>query len=292
MKIDIKIFLMIFVMKLIPLFLSTTFFVSTVWSRRSFEKNIIVSKLDLLSLSEKLNSAVSSKAKARSKFQPRGEDQELYVRHLNDPVVKIVAGVGAAGTGKTLFACDEAIQQLFQGNINKIILTRPLITVEDENIGFLPGNMNSKMNPWLLPIYDTFREYLTQKEIDKKVAEGIIEICPLGYMRGRTFKDCFVIADEMQNATPSQVLMLMTRLGKNCKLAITGDLVQSDLNCINGLYDFVNKFNMFEHRFDSPDEIKIVEFKHAQIERSTVVKKVLEIFSEHSDYDVHGGFFR
>ena len=96
----------------------------------------------------------------------------------------------------------------------------------------------------------------------------------------------------MQNATPSQVLMLMTRLGKNCKLAITGDLVQSNLNCVNGLYDFVNKFNMFEHRFDSPDEIKIVEFKHAQIERSTVVKKVLKTFSEHSEYDVHGGFFR
>ena len=136
-----------------------------------------------------------------------------------------------------------------------------MITVEDENIGFLPGNMNSKMNPWRLPIYDTFREYLTQEEIDKKVAEGIIEIWPLGYMRGRTFKDCFVIADEMQNATPSQVLMLMTRLGKNCKLAITGDLVQS----INGLCDFLNQFNMFVHRYDSPDEIKIVEFKHVQL---------------------------
>ena len=273
-------------------FVYLTFFISMVCGRRSFEKNVKISKMDVLSLGVKLNS-LKFEERNRSKFQPRGEDQEIYVEYLNNPMVKIVAGVGPAGTGKTLFACDAAMRQLFQGTISKIILTRPLITVEDENIGFLPGNMNSKMNPWLLPIYDTFREYLTQKEIDKKVAEGIIEICPLGYMRGRTFKDCFVIADEMQNATPSQVLMLMTRLGNNCKLAITGDLVQSDLNCMNGLYDFVNKFHMYENRYgSSPDEIQIIEFKHGQIERSEVVKKVLDIFSEHSDYDEHGGFFR
>ena len=279
-------------MKLFSSFFFLSLFFPMVYGRRSFEKTMKSSKFDVLSLGIKLNSSKMDE-RNRSKFQPRGEDQEIYVDYLNDPVIKIVAGVGAAGTGKTLFACDTAIRQLFQGKINKIILTRPLITVEDENIGFLPGNMNSKMNPWLLPIYDTFREYLSQKEIDKKIAEGIIEVCPLGYMRGRTFKDCFIIADEMQNATPSQVLMLMTRLGNNCKMAITGDLVQSDLNCINGLYDFVNKFTMFENRYGStPDEIQIVEFKRSQIERSEVVKKVLDIFSEQADYDDNGGFFR
>ena len=277
-------------MQLFQYFSFFSFFVGTVYSRRSFEKKVKIPKINLLSLG--VMTSHGENVYYKSKFQPRGEDQELYVHHLNDCNVKIVAGVGAAGTGKTLFACNEAMKQLFQGNINKIILTRPLITVEDENIGFLPGDMKSKMNPWLLPIYDIFREYMTQKEIDKKVFEGVIEICPLGYMRGRTFKDCFIIADEMQNATPSQTLMLMTRLGENCKLALTGDLIQSDLQCINGLYDFVNKFTCYEHRYScSPDEIKIVEFSRGQIERSEVVKKVLDIFSQVSDYDLQQSTF-
>lgn len=264
----------------------------TVNGNRSTKKISKITNLGFLSTN--INTEIYNKSKSKSKFEPRGVDQGLYVKYLNDVNTKIIAGVGTAGTGKTLFACDTAMKLLFQGDISKIILTRPLITVNDENLGFLPGTMNSKMNPWLLPVYDIFREYMTQKEIDKKVSEGIIEICPLGYMRGRTFKDCFIIADEMQNSTPSQILMLMTRLGANCKLAITGDLVQSDISGINGLSDFVDKYNMLEHReayVEPPSEIQIVHFGSYQIERSNVVKQIIEIYSSTCNYNSHYGFY-
>lgn len=232
-----------------------------------------------------LNAVYSKKVKSsvlanqvHTKYTPRGINQELYVKYLNDPSVKIVAGVGAAGTGKTLFACDTAIKLLHSGdqNIEKIILTRPLISVENENIGFLPGDINSKMNPWLLPIFDIFLEYFTQNEINKKIEDGIIEISPLGYMRGRTFKNCFIIADEVQNATPGQLLMVATRIGLNSKLVFTGDLHQSDLTTQNGLEHFVSKMKTA----NTFDDIKMIEFKQTDVERSEVVKHVLKLLKD------------
>jgi phosphate starvation-inducible PhoH-like protein len=216
----------------------------------------------------------------KSNIQPRNKKQELYVTYLNDPSVKIVVSEGSAGCGKTLFACDAAIKQLYRNTfIDKIILTRPIVSVENENLGFLPGDMKSKMNPWLLPIFDIFLEYFTQKEIDKMVGDGIIEISPLGSMRGRTFKNCFIIADEIQNATPSQVLMLSTRLGDNSKLVLTGDLEQSDLYKANGLEDFTNKLKAFEKNYDIIHDIKVVEFDSSHVERSDIVRNVLRIYS-------------
>jgi phosphate starvation-inducible PhoH-like protein len=217
----------------------------------------------------------------KSKIRPRNNKQELYVKYLNDPSVKIVVSEGSAGCGKTLFACDAAIKQLYNGNnfVDKIVLTRPIVSVENENLGFLPGDMKTKMNPWLLPIFDIFLEYFTQKEIDKMVGDGIIEISPLGFLRGRTFKNCFIIADEIQNATPSQVLMLSTRLGENSKLVLTGDLDQSDLYRSNGLEDFTNKLKIFEKKNDLIHDIKVVEFDSSHVERSEIVKNVLRIYS-------------
>jgi phosphate starvation-inducible protein PhoH and related proteins len=217
---------------------------------------------------------VRSLSKIHPTYTPRGVNQELYVKYLNDPTIKIVAGVGSAGTGKTLFACETAIKLLKNGDqfIDKIILTRPIVSVNNENIGFLPGDMNNKMNPWLLPIFDIFLEYYTQTELDTKVKDGVIEISPLGYMRGRTFKNAFIIADEVQNSTPGQLLMVSTRIGHNSKLVITGDLNQSDLTIENGLNHFVNRMKTMDF-----NDIKIVEFQNSDIERSQVVKNVLKL---------------
>jgi phosphate starvation-inducible protein PhoH and related proteins len=207
-------------------------------------------------------------------YTPRGINQELYVQYLNDKSIKIVAGIGSAGTGKTLFACETAIKMLKNGdqNIEKIILTRPIVSVNNENIGFLPGDINSKMNPWLLPIFDIFLEYYTQMEIDTKIKDGIIEISPLGYMRGRTFKNSFIIADEVQNSSPGQLLMVTTRIGVDSKLVITGDLHQSDLTVENGLSHFVSRMKKMEF-----DDIKMVQFKNSDVERSQVVRNVLKL---------------
>ena len=214
----------------------------------------------------------------QNKYVPRGRNQELYVKYLEDPSVKIVAGVGSAGTGKTLFACDAAIKMLSSDNqnIKKIILTRPLVFVENENIGFLPGDINSKMNPWLLPIFDVFLEYYTLSEINQKIKDGVIEISPLGYMRGRTFKNCIIIADEIQNATIGQLLMVATRIGLNSKLIITGDLHQSDLKMQNGLEHFVNKMKTV----NTFNDIKMVQFSNIDVERSDVVKHVLKLLKD------------
>jgi phosphate starvation-inducible protein PhoH and related proteins len=207
-------------------------------------------------------------------YTPRGLNQKLYVQYLNDKSIKIVAGIGSAGTGKTLFACETAIKMLKNSdqNIEKIILTRPIVSVNNENIGFLPGDINSKMNPWLLPIFDIFLEYYTQTEIDTKIKDGIIEISPLGYMRGRTFKNSFIIADEVQNSSPGQLLMVTTRIGVDSKLVITGDLHQSDLTVENGLSHFVSRMKTMEF-----DDIKMVQFKNSDVERSQVVKNVLKL---------------
>lgn len=162
------------------------------------------------------------------KYIPKSHNQQLYAKYLIDPAVKIVVATGAAGTGKTLFACQEAIYQLKQSNIQKIILTRPLVSVDEETLGYLPGTLENKMDPWTRPIFDIFHEYFSKQEVEKMMYNNIIEISPLAYMRGRTFKYSWIIADEMQNSSPNQMLMMTTRLGIGSKLIITGDLQQSD----------------------------------------------------------------
>lgn len=223
-------------------------------------------------------------------YKPKGYNQEQYVKYLNDYKTKVVFAVGPAGTGKTMFACNTAIRELKSGNINKIVLTRPVVPVE-EDIGFLPGNINKKMDPWTRPIFDIFLEFFSQKDIDLMVYNNIIEIAPLAYMRGRTFKKSFIIADEMQNSSPNQMLMLTTRIGDNSKMVITGDLKQSDKGQYSGLSDFINKYKLYEravkarqnaHEFYNPS-IRIVELNNTDIERSPVVVNILDIYNTTED---------
>ena len=150
---------------------------------------------------------------------PRNRNQEQYVLKLLDDTKDIVFGIGPAGTGKTLLAVQVAVKLFKAGKIDKIIVTRPAVSV-DEDLGFLPGTLEEKMAPWTRPIFDVLREYFNAKEIEGMIQEGIIEIAPLAYMRGRTFKHSFILADEMQNATQNQMKMLLTRLGDKSMMCV------------------------------------------------------------------------
>jgi len=225
----------------------------------------------------------SSGRKSRQKnlapvYRPRSDNQKQYVTYLNNASVPIVFGIGPAGCGKTLFACTTAIDGLKKGTFQKIVLTRPIVPVEEEELGFLPGTLVKKMDPWTRPLMDIFLEYYPQHELDFMLASGVIEISPLAYMRGRTFKRCFIIADEMQNSSPNQMLMLTTRIGEGSKMVITGDLKQSDRCADNGLLDIMNKIKSYK-KHNSDVSIEMVEMKYSDIERSPIVSKILEIFN-------------
>jgi phosphate starvation-inducible PhoH-like protein len=145
----------------------------------------------------------------------------------------------------------------------------------DEDLGYLPGTLEEKMAPWIRPIYDVIYQFIPPKEVEALLEEKTIEIAPLGFMRGRTFKNCWIVADEMQNSTVAQMKMLLTRLGENSRLIITGDLDQHDrANEMNGLEDFLNKF-----RGKRSDSIANYEFKRCDIQREDVVREVLDIYS-------------
>ena len=215
-------------------------------------------------------------------YLPKTINQEKYVNYLNDEKNDIIIVVGPAGTGKTMFGCLKAINLLNDKIINKLIITRPVVSVEEE-IGFLPGDIVQKMDPWTKPIFDLFLEFYSKSELDQMINSNIIEIAPLAFMRGRTFKNSFIIADEMQNSSPNQMKMLTTRLGINTKMIITGDLKQSDIKGENGLNDLLKKIEFFEKNSDknknnNDEYIKIVELEQDDIERSRIVKKIIEIY--------------
>ena len=158
--------------------------------------------------------------------------------------------------------------------VDKIIVTRPAVSV-DENLGFLPGTLEQKMAPWTRPIFDVFRDYFTSQDIEGMIEEGIVEIAPLAYMRGRTFKKSYIIADEMQNATPNQMKMLLTRLGEGSFMAVTGDLAQADRISDNGLVDFTKLLEK-----TNSTHLDIVYFTQGDIERHQAVKEVLEVYGD------------
>ena len=211
-------------------------------------------------------------------YKARTDNQKLYVKALKNDDFPVVFGTGPAGSGKTLFACLAAMQQLKYGNINKIILTRPVVPVEEEELGFLPGNLIRKMDPWTRPIFDIFLEFYQQREIEAMLHSGTIEVSPLAYMRGRTFKRSFLIADEMQNSTPNQMLMLTTRIGDHSKMVITGDLKQSDKLDNNGLADFTNKFKSYIYQ-NHTSGIQMVQLNEQDIQRSPIVNEILHIYN-------------
>jgi phosphate starvation-inducible PhoH-like protein len=215
------------------------------------------------------------KQQKQVKILPRNRNQETYVLKLLDQQKDIVFGIGPAGTGKTLLAVQVAVKLFKEGKLDKIIVTRPAVSV-DEDLGFLPGTLEQKMAPWTRPIFDVLREYFNAKEIEGMITEGIIEIAPLAYMRGRTFKNSFILADEMQNATASQMKMLLTRLGENSMMAVTGDLAQADRMRDNGLIEFVNLLKSA----GNATHLDIVRFEQKDIERHNAVKEVLQVYGD------------
>jgi phosphate starvation-inducible PhoH-like protein len=209
--------------------------------------------------------------------------QKLYLDLLNTRTASLVVSHGPAGCGKTMLACSAAVKHFREGAVKKIVLTRPVISVSEENIGFLPGNINTKMDPWMRPLLDALGEHYTTKEINTLIRDGHIEIAPLGFMRGRTFKNAWIVADEMQNSTISQMKMLLTRLGENSRIIVTGDLEQFDrTGPYNGLDDFLSKL-----RGKRSDSISSFEFDREDIQREDVVKEVLEIYAA---YDVPANY--
>ena len=209
---------------------------------------------------------------------PRNTSQEAYLELLKNPKKHIIFAIGPAGTGKTMLGVQWAIKQLKEGVIDKIVVTRPAVSVDEEH-GFLPGDLNAKMAPWTRPIMDVFAEYYHAKEITTMLEDGVIEISPLAYMRGRTFKNAFIVADEMQNTTPSQMKMLLTRIGEGSRMVVTGDLNQADRPRENGLLEFCNLYGQGgDYRM-----IAMARFETKDIERHPVVKEVLSIYKELDD---------
>lgn len=213
--------------------------------------------------------------KNRVLISPKNLNQENYLLKLQDEQKNIIFAVGPAGTGKTMIACQWAVKMLHEQQIERIIITRPAVSV-DEQHGFLPGDLNEKMAPWTRPLMDVFEEYFNAKEIETFIREGVIEISPLAYMRGRTFKNALVIADEMQNATPSQMKMLLTRLGQDSRMIITGDLNQADRPTTNGLLEFLKLYDNFDnHRY-----VDLCQFTAKDVERHQAVKEILAIYGD------------
>jgi phosphate starvation-inducible PhoH-like protein len=215
------------------------------------------------------------KRKQQVLIVPRNVSQENYLELLKNPKKFIVFAIGPAGTGKTMMGVQMAIKLFKEGVVNKIIITRPAVSVDEEH-GFLPGTLNQKMEPWTRPIMDVFEEYYHPKEIAEMLEDGVIEISPLAYMRGRTFKNAFIVADEMQNATPSQMKMLLTRLGENSRMVVTGDLNQADRPSENGLLEFCSLYGQGgDYRM-----IAMAQFGTRDVERHPVVREILSIYKE------------
>ena len=198
---------------------------------------------------------------------PKTPGQCKYMLALRSPK-PIVVGTGPAGSGKTMLACHVALEHVSRFQRPRIVLTRPIVAA-DEDMGYLPGDMDQKMEPWTRPMYDIFEQSMTHTQMDRSIT-----VEPLGYMRGRTFTDTLIIADEMQNSTPNQMKMLLTRIGEGTKLIVTGDLEQSDLGKDNGLENLIYKMQCQELEY-----IAHVEMGDADIVRHPAVKEILKVLN-------------
>jgi phosphate starvation-inducible PhoH-like protein len=211
--------------------------------------------------------------KQRVEIVPRNLQQENLMAALEDPRKHVVFAVGPAGCGKTLLATMHAIKCFKAGLVEKIVITRPNVAVDDKDIGYLPGDILKKMTPWMMPVLDVFGEYFTQAEIQYMLEENIIEMVPIAFIRGRTFKNAYVLVDEAQGTTANSMLSILTRLGEGSQMVVTGDLQQSDRGADNGLADFLS-------RFQSSSMIEVIRFAGGDVERHPVVRELLTIYKD------------
>lgn len=213
--------------------------------------------------------------KKKIELLPRNVAQEDYIDALLNPNFDIVFAMGPAGTGKTMLGTQYAMKGLIDGDFDKIVITRPTVST-DEQLGFLPGDLMAKMAPWVIPIMDYFKEVYPLPAIEKMLREEVIEVAPLGFMRGRTLKRACVIFDEAQNATPNQMKMMLTRIGEGTRMIVTGDIRQHDRGYeANGLKDFIERL-----RRRGSDAIAVVEFSSADVERHPIIEEVLALYEE------------
>jgi len=242
------------------------------------EKNDIILSVDK-NLSTRKNNNVQSFAQLiktpRKSVIARSQKQSDYIKALREKDITIA--LGPAGTGKSFLAVSVAITLLMEKKIERVILSRPAVEA-GEKLGFLPGDMKEKVDPYLRPLYDALYELFGFEKIDKKIETGEIEIAPLAFMRGRTLKNCFAILDEAQNATETQIKMFLTRIGENSRLVVNGDPSQVDL--INKSHSGLIKS---KNILSSLKEIKIIEFDHADVVRHPLVSKIIKAYQKKTD---------
>ena len=243
----------------------------------NIENKDILSSIDKFMINEKIkNQNVTDIIKTPKKsIIPRSEKQKEYVRALrqND----IIISAGPAGTGKTFLAVAVGLTMLLEKKIEKIILSRPAVEA-GERLGFLPGDMKEKVDPYLRPLYDSLYDLFHFEKIQRMIEIGDIEIAPLAFMRGRTLKNSFAILDEAQNATDTQIKMFLTRIGENSKIVVNGDPSQIDLpnKSMSGL-DRSKK--LLSHL----NEISVIDFDHSDVVRHPLVSKIVKAYSNHND---------
>jgi len=205
---------------------------------------------------------------------PKTPGQERYAQILKSPK-PITIATGPAGSGKTLLVVQEAVNCFKTTDIHKIVLTRPTLPT-DEDIGYLPGTLEEKLNPWMRPIYDCLQHSYSESQIRRLIDDKEIEIAPLAFMRGRTFHNCFIIADEMQNSTSGQMKMLLTRIGYNTKMVVTGDLEQSDREGINGLENLLSHMEMIN--IDDLEYLEHAQLENEDVRRHPAVREILNLY--------------
>jgi len=206
--------------------------------------------------------------KYRKNLKPQNESQRLFMEALDDHSMVIASG--PAGTGKTYVAVAKAVEALEAGEVSRIILSRPAVEA-GESLGFLPGDLEDKLSPYLRPLYDALTDRLSGRRLKALMAEGIIEIAPIAYMRGRTLNNAYVVIDEAQNCTYVQLKMLLTRLGWNSTMVITGDPGQSDLlPGMSGLADIAEKLKVLE-------TVSVIEFDHKDVVRHPLVAEMIGV---------------
>jgi phosphate starvation-inducible PhoH-like protein len=206
---------------------------------------------------------------------PKSQAQERLVLSLLDANIPITIALGPAGTGKSYLAMLAAMRDLRHGRVDRVVLTRPAVGVEDEKHGFLPGDLVRKMEPWTRPLLDIMKEFYHPREVARMIDDEIIEISPLAFMRGRTFKNAWIVADEMQNATPNQMKMLLTRIGSGSRIVVTGDVEQTDRTTVNnGLLDLAVRLEQ-----QPVDGLRVCRLGSRDIQRHPIIDSVLKIYS-------------